>query len=58
MAFSDGDMAGRDWLRQRIADSGLAFYQDGAANIFARLNWKDDVPNMAMWNGVACHVCQ
>jgi len=39
MSFSPGDQAGRDWLRQRIADSGLTLHQDGAANICARLNW-------------------
>lgn len=37
MAFSAGDMAGRDWFRQRILDSGLDLQQDGAANISARL---------------------
>jgi N-carbamoyl-L-amino-acid hydrolase len=37
MAFSDGDMAGRDWLRQRIEQAGLAFSQDGAANLHGRL---------------------
>lgn len=46
MAFSDGDMAGREWLRQRVADSGLTFHQDGAANIFARLNWDENVPSV------------
>jgi len=39
MAFSDGDMAGRDWLRGRIEDAGLAFHQDGAANLHGRLGW-------------------
>jgi N-carbamoyl-L-amino-acid hydrolase len=46
MAFSEGDMAGRNWLRQRIADAGLDFYQDGAANLFARLNWDDDTSSV------------
>lgn len=46
MAFSAGDMAGRDWLRQRIADSGLDFHQDGAANIHARLNWNAGIPSV------------
>ena len=46
MAFSDADMAGRDWLRQRIADSELEFYQDGAANLHARLNWDGNVPSV------------
>lgn len=46
MAFSEGDMAGRAWLRQRIADSSLDFHQDGAANLFARLNWDADTPSV------------
>jgi N-carbamoyl-L-amino-acid hydrolase len=39
MAFSDGDMAAREWLRGRIEEAGLEYHQDGAANIFARLGW-------------------
>jgi N-carbamoyl-L-amino-acid hydrolase len=46
MAFSEGDMAGRAWLHRRIIDSGLEFYQDGAANIYARLNWDSDTPSV------------
>lgn len=46
MAFSDGDMAGRDWLRQRIEDAGLDFNQDGAANLHARLQWRDSVASV------------
>jgi N-carbamoyl-L-amino-acid hydrolase len=48
MAFSDGDMAGRAWLRQRIIDAGLEFYQDGAANLFARLHWDGKRPSVMM----------
>jgi N-carbamoyl-L-amino-acid hydrolase len=44
MAFSDGDMAGRAWLRQRIEEAGLTFHQDGAANLHGRLNWDEAVP--------------
>lgn len=46
MAFSEGDMAGRDWFRQRIEDSGLELYQDGAANIYARLDWDGRTPSV------------
>lgn len=46
MAFSDGDMAGRDWFRGRIEESGLGFYQDGAANLYARLNWDEHTPSV------------
>jgi N-carbamoyl-L-amino-acid hydrolase len=46
MSFSPGDVAGREWLRQRITDSGLTLHQDGAANISARLNWNDKTPSV------------
>ena len=46
MAFSDGDLEARRWFQQRIADSGLDMYQDGAANIFARLAWHPDTPSV------------
>ena len=46
MSFSPGDMAGREWLRRRIVDSGLTLHQDGAANISARLNWNDKTPGV------------
>jgi N-carbamoyl-L-amino-acid hydrolase len=46
MAFTDGDMAGRAWLRQRIADAGLEFHQDGAANLSGRLGWDGVTPSV------------
>lgn len=46
MAFSEGDMAGRAWFRQQIEQAGLDVYEDGAANIHARLNWRDDTPSV------------
>lgn len=46
MAFSDGDIAGRQWFCQRIEESGLTFYQDGAANMHARLQWNDKTPSV------------
>ncbi|ALP52728.1 Zn-dependent hydrolase [Candidatus Tenderia electrophaga] len=41
MAFSAADMQARDWLRQRIESAGLEHYIDGAANVHARLNWRE-----------------
>lgn len=41
MAFSPGDMAGREWFKQQISAAGLQVYEDGAANIHARLGWDD-----------------
>ena len=46
MAFSPGDMAGRAWLKQRIQAAGLALYEDGAANIHARLHWDGRRPSV------------
>lgn len=45
-AFSDGDMAGRAWLGQRIEQAGLDLYQDGAANLHGRLGWRTDLPSV------------
>lgn len=46
MAFSEGDIAARDWFKGRIADSGLDCFEDGAANICARLDWRSDTPSV------------
>jgi N-carbamoyl-L-amino-acid hydrolase len=46
MAFSPGDLAGRAWFRQRIQDAGLAFHEDGAANLHARLHWDGQRPSV------------
>jgi beta-ureidopropionase / N-carbamoyl-L-amino-acid hydrolase len=41
MAFTDADLAAREWLKSRMADAGLSVYQDGAANLFGRLDGDD-----------------
>jgi N-carbamoyl-L-amino-acid hydrolase len=46
MAFSDGDMRGRQWLMQRIEEAGLELYVDGAANIHGRLRWDGKTPSV------------
>ena len=46
MAFSAGDKLGRDWFKNEIREAGLDLYEDGAANIHARLNWRADVPSV------------
>jgi beta-ureidopropionase / N-carbamoyl-L-amino-acid hydrolase len=48
MAFSDGDLAARHWLRGRIEAAGLTFYQDGAANLFGRLGWDGERPSVML----------
>ena len=46
MAFSEGDFAGRQWFTQKIQQAGLELYQDGAANIHARLDWDGKRPSV------------
>lgn len=36
-SFSQPDLEARQWLRNKIQEAGLAFRQDGAGNIFGRL---------------------
>ena len=36
-SFSKADLEAREWLKDRIANAGLALRQDGAGNIFGRL---------------------
>ncbi|WP_455204580.1 allantoate amidohydrolase [Kaarinaea lacus] len=46
MAFSDGDIAGRQWFKQKLDEAGLEIYEDGAANIHGRLNWDGKTPSV------------
>jgi len=46
MAFSDGDIEGRAWFKQKIIESGLELYEDGAANIHGRLGWDGRRPSV------------
>ena len=57
MAFSDGDMAARDWLTERIEQAGLDVYQDGAANLHARLNWRDGGASVMMGSHIDTVPC-
>lgn len=47
MAFSDGDMAGRQWYKDRLHQAGLDVHEDGAANIYGRLNWDNTTPSVS-----------
>lgn len=47
MAFSEGDMAGRKWFKDKLQKTGLEVYEDGAANIYGRLNWDGVTPSVA-----------
>lgn len=46
MAFSQGDLEGRAWLKERIEAAHLDYYLDGAANLHARLQWDDKIPSV------------
>lgn len=46
MAFSEGDMQGRHWFQSQVNKAGLDFYEDGAANLHARLNWNANKPSV------------
>lgn len=48
MAFSEGDMLGRQWFKEKVKQAGLDFYQDGAANLYARYQWDDSKPSVMM----------
>lgn len=48
MAFSEGDLQGREWFKNRIGEAGLELHQDGAANIHARLGWDGSTPSVMM----------
>ena len=44
MAFTQAYMEACSWLLDRIHSAGLESYQDGAGNIFGRLNWNTNQP--------------
>ncbi|SEP74639.1 N-carbamoyl-L-amino-acid hydrolase [Ectothiorhodospira magna] len=48
MAFSEGDLAGRRWFKERILAADLDFYEDGAANLHGRLDWDGSRPSVMM----------
>jgi len=41
MAFTPADMAGKDWLEERMKAAGLETSRDGACNVIARLAGRD-----------------
>jgi beta-ureidopropionase / N-carbamoyl-L-amino-acid hydrolase len=48
MAFSEADMQGRQWFKDKVNEAGLEFYQDGAANLHARYGWDIEKPSVMM----------
>jgi len=62
-SFSKADLEAREWLKEKIKDTGLILRQDGAGNIFGRIEGKgktvmagshiDTVINGGMFDGSA-----
>jgi len=46
MAFSNGDIEGRHWFKEKLQRAGLEIHEDGAANIHGRLNWDNKTPSV------------
>jgi len=46
MAFSAGDMLGREWFKEKIQEAGLELYEDGAGNVHGRLAWDAQRPSV------------
>lgn len=57
MAFTDDDMAGKDWLRQRISDAGLVSQTDGALNVSTVLAGKSDGPRLLIGSHIDTVPC-
>lgn len=57
MAFTDEDMAGKEWLKQRIADAGLSPRMDGALNISAEITGKTNAPRILVGSHIDTVPC-
>lgn len=44
MAFTDEDMAGRDWFKHKVREAGLMLKEDGAANLSAVWGGSENLP--------------
>lgn len=57
MAFTDEDMAGKAWLRERIAAAGFEPRMDGALNISALLPGKTEAPHILVGSHIDTVPC-
>jgi len=48
MAFTDADMSGKRWLKQRLEEAGAEARLDGAGNVIGRLPGPEDQPAIIM----------
>lgn len=57
MAFTDEDMAGKEWLKGRIADAGLQASLDGALNVSATLPGRSPGPRLLIGSHIDTVPC-
>lgn len=57
MAFTDADMEGKRWLRDRILDADLAFHRDGAVNLSAVIEGSSDRPRVLVGSHIDTVPC-
>ena len=57
LAFTDEDMAGKEWLRRRISEAGFESETDGALNISAVLPGKHDGPRLLIGSHIDTVPC-
>lgn len=58
MAFTEADMAGKDWLEARMREAGLETRRDGACNVIGRLAGSDpDAPALLIGSHIDTVPC-
>ena len=58
MAFTEADMAGKDWLEKRMAECGLSTSRDGACNVIGRFEGRDpDAPALVIGSHIDTVPC-
>ncbi len=57
MAFSDADMEGKRWLRDRIVAADLEYHSDGAANLSGVLEGASDRPRVLVGSHIDTVPC-
>ncbi len=57
MAFTDADMEGKQWLRERIEAAGLECRTDGAANVSGTLSGLKELPTVVVGSHIDTVPC-
>lgn len=50
-SFSQADLAARKWLAETAESAGLSYREDGAGNIFIRLEAANPIDDRTLWTG-------